>query len=93
VAAASSLVAGAGIVYFTDPEALTSAQALAVVLSVLVSSTAVYRSFWKPVGIRVIESATSPGDDTIEEELAIANGGLDEEEVLDTSVSGPEVQQ
>lgn len=92
VAALSSVVAGVGTVYLTDPGALDAGLTTTVVLSMLVASTAVYRAWWKPVGIRVLESATSPGDDTLEEEQALLDGGLTDAEVVNL-VPGPSVHQ
>lgn len=92
VAALSSLVAGVGTVYLTDPDALDAGLTTTVVLTMLVASTAVYRAWWKPVGIRVLESATSPGDDTLEEGIALLGGGLTDAEAKGL-VPGPRVHQ
>lgn len=75
VAAITSGVAGLGTVYFTDPDAFLTDGSLttSVVLTVIIASTAAYQHFWKPVGIRALESATSPGDDTLEQEQAVAD--------------------
>lgn len=60
VAALVALVVGGLTVYFNDPDLFTDGSALTtVILTVLVGSAASYRTFWKPLGIEKVETATS----------------------------------
>ena len=69
VTAGVSIVVGGGTVYFTKPSLFDDGTAMTtVILTVLVGSTAAYNTFWKPLGIRKLEDATSPGDDTLQRE-------------------------
>lgn len=68
-----SIIVGGGTVYFTTPSLFDDGTAMTtVILTVLVGSTAAYNTFWKPLGIRRLEDATSPGDTTIADENALA---------------------
>lgn len=72
VGAVVSGAAGAGTVYFATPGLFDTGVTPTVVLTVIMASIASYRGFWKQVGLRRVESATSPGDDTLEREQAVA---------------------
>lgn len=51
VAFGASAVAGAGTVYFTDPDAFTTQPVIRTILVVFVVAIATYRNWWKPTGI------------------------------------------
>lgn len=71
VAILSSIIAGGGTVYLTDPGMLTNGTTMTtVILTVLIASTTSYRAVWIPLGLRQLESRTSLGDDTFEIEQA-----------------------